>query len=88
MALSLYVDRATPLHRRHPVAKVLAMLMLFVAAFLLDSPLLIAPLVGTASGCALASREAGSAISRLSISEPWLCPTSTNGRSGTRPRSS
>lgn len=45
MALSLYVDSATALHRRHPVAKVLAMVLLFVATFLLDDPALIAPLL-------------------------------------------
>ncbi len=44
MALSLYIDRASPLHRRHPVAKLSAMVMLFAAAFLLDDPVLIAPL--------------------------------------------
>ncbi len=44
MALSLYVDATSPLHRRHPVAKLLAMLMTFVAAFLLDDPVAIAPL--------------------------------------------
>ncbi len=45
MALSLYLDRGTVLHRRHPVAKLLAMVFLFVAAFLLDDPLFIVPLV-------------------------------------------
>lgn len=44
MALSLYIDTTSPLHRRHPVAKLLAMLMVFTAAFVLDDPLLIAPL--------------------------------------------
>jgi energy-coupling factor transport system permease protein len=44
MALSLYIDRPTALHRRHPVVKVLAMVMLFVATFLLEHPAAIAPL--------------------------------------------
>jgi len=44
VAFSLYVDRATPLHRRHPVAKVLAMILLFVAIFVADDPRLVAPL--------------------------------------------
>jgi len=44
MALSLYLDRGSVLHRRHPVAKLLAMGLLFVAAFLLDDPRAIAPL--------------------------------------------
>ncbi len=45
MALSLYLQRTGWLHRRHPIAKVLAMLMLFVAAFLLADPALLAPLL-------------------------------------------
>ncbi len=44
MALSLYIERSSALHRRHPVAKVCAMLLLFTAAFLLDDPVAIAPL--------------------------------------------
>lgn len=44
MALSLYLEPASWLHRRHPVAKVLALVLLFVAAFLLDHPALLAPL--------------------------------------------
>jgi len=44
MALSLYVERPSALHRRHPVAKVCATLMLFVTAFLPDDPAVIAPL--------------------------------------------
>ncbi len=45
MALSLYLDHPSWLHRRHPVAKVLALLMLFAAAFNLDDPLLLGPLL-------------------------------------------
>jgi energy-coupling factor transport system permease protein len=45
MALSLYLDHPSWLHRRHPVAKVLALMMLFVAAFNLDNPLLLGPLL-------------------------------------------
>jgi energy-coupling factor transport system permease protein len=45
MALSLYLEQASWLHRRHPVAKVLALVMLFVAAFLLQHPALLAPLL-------------------------------------------
>jgi len=44
MALSLYVEQPSVLHERHPVAKVLAMLLLFVATFVLDDPLVLAPL--------------------------------------------
>jgi len=45
MTLSLYIERPSALHRCHPVAKVLAMVMLFVATFVLDHPLAIAPLL-------------------------------------------
>jgi energy-coupling factor transport system permease protein len=45
MALSLYLEHASWLHRRHPVAKVLALATLFVAAFLIDHPALLAPLL-------------------------------------------
>src|SRR4051812_46514191 len=44
MALSLYIDRPSALHRRQPLAKLAAMTMLFVATFLLDDPRFIAPL--------------------------------------------
>lgn len=45
MALSLYLEPPRWLHRRHPVAKVLVLAMLFVAAFVLDHPALLAPLL-------------------------------------------
>jgi energy-coupling factor transport system permease protein len=44
MALSLYIEGMSSLHRRHPVAKLMAMVTLFAAAFLLDDPAFIAPL--------------------------------------------
>jgi len=58
MALSLYLEHTSWLHRRHPIAKVLAAVMLFVAAFLLGHPALLVPflvllLVATASAGAL-----------------------------------
>ena len=58
MALSLYLDHPSWLHRRHPVAKVLTLVMLFAAAFNLDDPALLAAvlalvLVVTASARAL-----------------------------------
>ena len=46
MALSLYLEHASWLHRRHPIAKTVALVLLFVAAFFLDHPLLLAPLLG------------------------------------------
>ena len=46
MALSLYLEHGSWLHRRHPIAKVVVLMMLFVAAFLLDHPALLAPLLG------------------------------------------
>jgi energy-coupling factor transport system permease protein len=45
MALSLHLDRCSWLHRRHPTAKVAAMAALFAAAFLLDDPVFLAPLL-------------------------------------------
>lgn len=45
MALSLYLEHGSWLHRRHPIAKVLALVTLFAAAFLLDSPVFLAPLL-------------------------------------------
>jgi energy-coupling factor transport system permease protein len=50
MALSLYIEHASALHRRHPVAKVVAMLLLFVATFVLDDPILIVPLTALVLG--------------------------------------
>jgi energy-coupling factor transport system permease protein len=44
MALFLYIDRATAIHRLHPVVKVLGMLCLFVAAFVSQRPTVIMPL--------------------------------------------
>jgi len=46
VALSLYLEHGSWLHRRHPIAKVLVLMMFFVAAFLLDHPALLAPLLG------------------------------------------
>lgn len=52
--LSLYVERGTLIHRIHPVAKLLGLLCLFVAAFVADRPLVLAPLLvaGIALGMA------------------------------------
>jgi len=55
MALSLYIDRPSPLHRRHPLAKLAAMTMLFVATFLLDDPRFIAPLTVLVLGATAAA---------------------------------
>src|SRR5689334_17701180 len=56
MALSLYLDETGWLHRRHPVAKVLALVMLFVSAFLLDDPAFSAPLLGLVLAVAASAR--------------------------------
>jgi energy-coupling factor transport system permease protein len=45
MALSLHLDQGSWLHRRHPTAKVVALAALFAAAFLLDDPVFLAPLL-------------------------------------------
>ncbi len=44
MPLFLYLDRQSFVHRRHPLVKVLALLLFFVAAFVMDHPLFILPL--------------------------------------------
>lgn len=43
--LSLYVDRRTAVHAIHPVAKVLGLLCMFVAAFVADRPVVLLPLL-------------------------------------------
>lgn len=44
VALTLYVPTPTALHRLHPVTKLVGLLVLVVAAFLVDRPFLVAPL--------------------------------------------
>jgi len=44
MPLFLYLDRHTFVHQRHPLVKVLGMLLFFVAAFVVDHPLFILPI--------------------------------------------
>jgi energy-coupling factor transport system permease protein len=45
MTLALYVPAGTPVHRLHPVTKVFGLLALIVAAFVVDRPELLAPLL-------------------------------------------
>jgi energy-coupling factor transport system permease protein len=44
MALFLYLDYKTFVHRRHPLVKVIALLLFFVAAFVMEHPLYVLPL--------------------------------------------
>src|SRR5215510_278332 len=44
MALFLYLDQQSFVHRRHPLVKVLALLLFFIAAFVMEHPLFILPL--------------------------------------------
>jgi energy-coupling factor transport system permease protein len=44
MTLALYVAAPTAVHRLHPVAKLLGLLGLLVAAFVVDAPLYLAPI--------------------------------------------
>jgi energy-coupling factor transport system permease protein len=44
MPLFLYLDRRTFVHQRHPLVKVLGLLLFFVAAFMVDHPLFILPI--------------------------------------------
>jgi energy-coupling factor transport system permease protein len=53
--LSLYVERSSSIHRLHPVAKVLGLLFLFVAAFVADRPVVLAPLLAAGIGLGIAA---------------------------------
>lgn len=44
MPLFLYLDRNTFVHRRHPLVKVLSLLLFFVSAFVMEHPVFILPL--------------------------------------------
>lgn len=44
MPLFLYLDRRTFVHKRHPLVKVLGLLLFFIAAFVVDHPLFILPI--------------------------------------------
>ena len=44
MPLFLYLDRRTFVHQRHPLVKVLGLLLFFIAAFVVDHPLFILPI--------------------------------------------
>lgn len=44
MTLALYVPRPSPIHRLHPVTKLVGLLALVLAAFLVDAPAWLAPL--------------------------------------------
>jgi energy-coupling factor transport system permease protein len=59
VALSLYVEGPSGLHRRHPVAKVVAMLLLFTATFLLDHPALLLPIAALVLGATVAAGATG-----------------------------
>ena len=50
MRLSPYVPARTPLHRLHPVTKLLSFLGLVVAAFLVERPAVLAPLAVVVAG--------------------------------------
>jgi len=50
MPLFLYIDRPTVVHRLNPIVKVSGMLCLFVAAFVTEQPLLLAPLAAAVIG--------------------------------------
>ncbi|TMA54512.1 MAG: hypothetical protein E6J80_10185, partial [Deltaproteobacteria bacterium] len=44
MPLFLYLDRQSFLHRRHPLVKVLALLLFFLAAYVVEHPLFLLPI--------------------------------------------
>jgi energy-coupling factor transport system permease protein len=43
MPLFLYLDRQTFIHRRHPLVKMLGLVLFFIAAFVMDHPVFILP---------------------------------------------
>jgi energy-coupling factor transport system permease protein len=64
MTLTLYVQEATPLHRLHPVTKVLGLLCLLLAAFLVDAPAYLLP-IGVLVAALLAVARAGRVVRRF-----------------------
>lgn len=56
MTLSLYVPANTPIHRLHPVVKLVAMLGLFTVVFITDRPALLWPLLGGTLAAAVWAR--------------------------------
>ena len=64
MTLALYVPAATPLHRLHPVTKVLGLFGLLLAAFLVDAPGYLLP-IGLLVGALLAVARAGAVLRRF-----------------------
>lgn len=57
MSLYLYLDHRTPLHRLHPVVRLLGMVVLFVAAFVVEDPVGQIPLVVLLLGLAVWTRS-------------------------------
>jgi energy-coupling factor transport system permease protein len=57
MPLFLYLDHNTFVHRRHPLVKVLSLLLFFVAAFIMEHPLFILPLSMGVGALSLWSRS-------------------------------
>lgn len=57
MSLYLYLDQRTPLHRLHPVVRLAGMVVLFIAAFVVDDPVGQIPLVALLAGVAVWTRS-------------------------------
>jgi len=66
MAVTLYVAAGTPLHRLHPVTKVLGLLAFVVAAFLVDAPAALVPLAGVV-GALVVAAGASSNVRRVRV---------------------
>lgn len=66
MALTLYIEPQTALHRLHPVTKLVAMLCLFFSAFFTDQPLALLPLTAVVAGL-LWIAGAGPNVRRLRV---------------------
>jgi energy-coupling factor transport system permease protein len=57
MSLYLYLDHRTALHRLHPVVRLLGMIVLFIAAFVVEDPVGQIPLVALLLGLAVWTRS-------------------------------
>jgi len=57
MSLYLYLDHRTWLHRLHPVVRLIGMIVLFIAAFVVEDPVAQLPLVALLLGLAVWTRS-------------------------------
>jgi energy-coupling factor transport system permease protein len=66
MRFALYVEPPTAIHRLHPVTKLLGLMSLYLAAFMVDDPRYLVP-VGLVPICLLVAADATSLIRRFAL---------------------